>query len=220
MTTGEQAICWMRIKAEPFRPVPLRSRQSLGIQPCSPAGTARAGARFCENDALPVLSAAAFASLAACADASEPPDHLRIADANPERGRELIAGYGCGACHRIEGVRGTRGTVGPPLTDYAQRKLLAGIVPNTPRMLVAWIMDPPAMSPQTGMPAVGVSEPEARHIASYLYTLGAARSAVYPPDPPLNRRGQPGAEASGPILAPESLPLAQSANTARGGKPP
>jgi mono/diheme cytochrome c family protein len=169
---------------------------------------------------FPVLSAAAFASLAACANAPEPPDHLRIAGASPERGRELIARYGCGACHQIEGVRGTRGTVGPPLTDYAQRKLLAGIVPNTPRMLVAWIIDPPAMSPQTGMPAVGVSEPEARHIASYLYTLGAARAGVYPPDPPLDLRGQPAAESSRPVLAPESPPLAQGANTARGGKVP
>ncbi len=130
---------------------------------------------------------AVMGALAACEEAA-PPVHLRIAGGEPEQGRRLIRTYGCGACHRIEGVRGARGTVGPPLTDYAQRKLLAGIAPNTPRALIAWIMDPVAFDPRTGMPAVGVSEAEARHMASYLYTLGASDAEVYPDEPPLELR--------------------------------
>lgn len=131
------------------------------------------------------------AVLAACSGPAPVPDHLRILDAEPERGRALIQAYGCGTCHRISGVRGARGTVGPPLDDYAQRSLLAGILPNTPRLLISWLMDPAALDPRTGMPATGLSEPQARDIAAYLYTLGARGAQVHPPDPPLDlTRGQ------------------------------
>jgi hypothetical protein len=40
------------------------------------------------------------------------------------------------------------------------------------------------------MPAQGVSEAEARHMAAYLYTLGRDDMPVYPPDPPLPLRRQ------------------------------
>jgi mono/diheme cytochrome c family protein len=127
-------------------------------------------------------------NLAACGDAPKSPAHLHIAGGEPERGRSLIYAYGCGACHAIEGIRGARGTVGPPLKDFAERNLLAGILPNAPRFLIPWLIDPPALAPQTGMPAIGLDEEQARHIAAYLYTLGATRQQVYPPDPPLRPR--------------------------------
>ena len=72
--------------------------------------------------------------------------------------------------------------VGPPLLDYAQRKMLAGRMPNVPRNLVAWLIDPPALAPQTGMPNLGISEAQARDIATYLYTLGADGARPYPPE--------------------------------------
>jgi cytochrome c1 len=124
-------------------------------------------------------AAAVLAALAACSDA-RPPDHLRIAGGDAERGRSLIQRYECGACHRIEGVQGAYGMVGPPLTDYAQRALLAGITPNVPGTLVRWLMDAPSLDPRTGMPNLGVSEQEARDIATYLYTLGAERARIWP----------------------------------------
>jgi mono/diheme cytochrome c family protein len=124
--------------------------------------------------------------LVACGEAPRIPDHLHITGAEPERGRALIHSYGCGTCHRIDGIRGARGTVGPPLDDFAARSIVAGILPNTPRVLVAWLMDPPAIDPRTAMPSVGLDESEARHIAAYLYTRGAAGAQVYPPDPPLD----------------------------------
>ena len=142
--------------------------------------------------ALAVLLGAA--SLASCSDAPRPPAYLQVAGGDAERGRAHIHGYGCGACHVIEGIRGARGTVGPPLADFAQRTILAGILPNTPRFLVPWLMDPVALDPRTTMPAVGLTEEEARDIAAYLYTLGASRTPVYPPDPPLplqDRKGPP-----------------------------
>jgi mono/diheme cytochrome c family protein len=133
-----------------------------------------------------LATVAAVVTLAGCGDAPTIPDHLRIAGAEPERGRALILSYGCGTCHRIDGIRGARGTVGPPLDDFAQRSIVAGILPNTPRVLVAWLMDPPSIEPRTAMPAVGLDESQARDIAAYLYTLGSASAQVYPPDPPLD----------------------------------
>jgi mono/diheme cytochrome c family protein len=125
-------------------------------------------------------------ALAGCSEAPAVPDHLRIAGAEPDRGRSLIQAYGCGTCHTIDGIRGAYGTVGPPLDRFAQRSVVAGILPNTPRVLVAWLIDPPALEPRTAMPAVGLDESQARDIAAYLYTLGSAGAQVYPPEPPLD----------------------------------
>jgi cytochrome c1 len=78
---------------------------------------------------------------------------------------------GCAACHVIPGVRGADGKVGPPLTGIGSRIMIAGQVPNTPDNLIRWIRDPQAIEPGTAMPNLGVSEPTARDIAAYLYTL-------------------------------------------------
>jgi cytochrome c2 len=136
------------------------------------------------------LCAVLVAGLGACGEEAAPPDHLTVVGGNPGEGHRLIQAYGCGTCHRIDGVRGANGRVGPHLQDYAQRHLLAGILPNTPGMLVAWLMDPPALDPRTGMPNLGISESEARHMAAYLYSLGGRNAPVYPPDPPLALRGR------------------------------
>ncbi|HUE46542.1 MAG TPA: cytochrome c [Aestuariivirgaceae bacterium] len=115
-------------------------------------------------------------ALAACSEAA-PPAHLAIPGADPDRGRALIADYGCGTCHFVEGVTGADGLVAPPLENFANRTLLAGTFPNVPRFLVPWLIDPPDLKPETAMPNLGVSDTEARDIASYLYTLGSADTA-------------------------------------------
>lgn len=132
----------------------------------------------------------ACVGLAACSDKQSENSLLAIEGSEPERGRELVQAYGCGTCHMIEGVRGARGRVGTRLVNYAQQHLLAGILPNTPHNLIAWLMDPVALNPRTGMPSQGVTEAEARDIAAYLYTLGDEGRRVYPPDPPLPLPGQ------------------------------
>ena len=116
---------------------------------------------------------------------SPPASHLRIASADAQRGRTLIETYGCNTCHRIDGIRGARGVAGPPIIDWAQRTTLAGRYPNTPRYLVAWLLDPPAMRPETAMPNQGLTASAARDVAAYLYTLGSGGANVWPPDPPL-----------------------------------
>jgi cytochrome c1 len=114
-------------------------------------------------------------------DAAEPPAHLRVAGGDPGRGQAAMVELGCGACHRIPGVRNARAMVGPPLDDYAQRGYVAGLLPNRPANLIAWLRDPPAISPGTAMPNLELSEAQARDMAAYLYTLGARGAGVYPP---------------------------------------
>jgi mono/diheme cytochrome c family protein len=110
--------------------------------------------------------------LAACAEA-EAPAHLAIPGADPDRGKALIAAYGCGTCHFVPAFRAPTGSVAPRLENFANRTLLAGTFPNVPRFLVPWLVSPPALKPETAMPDLG-AEAEARDIASYLYTLGSA----------------------------------------------
>lgn len=125
--------------------------------------------------------------LAAACGRPETPEHLRIAGADAERGHSAIARYGCGACHRIPGVAGARGLVGPPLDHFGERALIAGQLPNRPSTLVAWIVDPPALIPATGMPDMDVAPADARDIAAYLYSLQSDEAMVWPPDVPPER---------------------------------
>jgi cytochrome c len=90
---------------------------------------------------------------------------------NPDRGRGAIDQYGCGGCHTITEIRSARGKVGPPLDGIAGRVYIAGVVPNTPDALMAWILDPPSIDPKTAMPNTGVTQDDARDIAAFLYTL-------------------------------------------------
>jgi len=95
-----------------------------------------------------------------------------IEGADPDHGKSLLRAYGCIACHTVPGVAGADGMVGPPLTDWSERVYIAGMLPNTPENLVTWIMDPQAIVPGNAMPQLGVSEEDAKDIASFLYTLG------------------------------------------------
>src|SRR4051812_15020019 len=58
------------------------------------------------------------------------------------RAKPAMAAFGCAGCHRIPGMTGARGQVGPPLADIAGRIYIAGSVTNTPENLIHWIMDP------------------------------------------------------------------------------
>ena len=84
-------------------------------------------------------------------------------------GQRLVASYGCGSCHRINGIPGANATVGPPLSDFHNRTYIAGSLPNTWENLALWVRDPQGIEPGTAMPNLGISEEEARHIAAYLY---------------------------------------------------
>ena len=91
------------------------------------------------------------------------------AGGDADRGQELLQSYGCGACHTVSGVDGADGEVGPPLEHMADRRYIAGRLPNTPDNLVHWIMDPQAVDPGTVMPDLDVGTLPARDMATYLY---------------------------------------------------
>lgn len=89
---------------------------------------------------------------------------------DPSRAAHLIRRYGCAGCHTISGIPGGDGQVGGPLTDIRHRVYVAGVLPNSADNLVHWIVSPQTFSPQSAMPATGISEAEARDVAAYLYS--------------------------------------------------
>lgn len=94
-----------------------------------------------------------------------------VHDADADHGAALMVFHGCGSCHVIPGIVGARGTVGPSLQGFRHRSYVAGILPNEPGGLVRWLMNPTVHAPLTAMPDLGITEPEARDMAAYLYTL-------------------------------------------------
>lgn len=96
-------------------------------------------------------------------------------DTDPVRhdmARALIHGNGCGTCHRIPDTQGADGLTGPPLSAMSRQAYVAGVVPNTPEALAAFIADPQEIDPRSAMPDLGLSLDEARLIAEYLYAVG------------------------------------------------
>lgn len=110
--------------------------------------------------------AAAAALLAAC---KEPPKTDPLTGGNPRVGQQLVAHYGCAACHEIKGIAHADTSVGPSLTKLRERAYVGGVLPNTSENLIRWIMHPHQYAPNTAMPELGVSEADARNIAAYLY---------------------------------------------------
>jgi cytochrome c len=88
---------------------------------------------------------------------------------DPARGASLIGRSSCGSCHEMSGIEGANGRVGPPLSRFAYRTMIAGVLPNTPGNLVYWLRHPQAVVPGNAMPDVGLSDRQARDIAAYLY---------------------------------------------------
>ena len=90
---------------------------------------------------------------------------------NADHGKELIAQYGCTACHQIPGIKGPRGMVGPSLEHVASRTYVAGKFQNSPATMTKWLQNPQAMDPNNAMPNLGVTPKDAEDITAYLYTL-------------------------------------------------
>jgi cytochrome c1 len=88
---------------------------------------------------------------------------------NPDRAMEAIVRYGCAACHNVPGAQMPGGLAAVPLSGAADRLYVGGVVENTPDNLVRWIVNPKQFNPKSAMPVTGISEPEARDVAAYLY---------------------------------------------------
>lgn len=110
-----------------------------------------------------VLGALVLVLTACGAGGSEP-----AAVGDPARGHDRFVALNCGSCHRVDGMAQAQGRAGPALDDLATKRMIAGSLPMTPEFLAAWIQDPPAYAPDTGMPDLGVSAEDARDIAAWL----------------------------------------------------
>lgn len=122
---------------------------------------------------MPALKAAEFRSLSDAGAAAQCAVTWPAAERKPDadRGRLAVTQYACNACHKIPGITGSDVHVGPPLAGMARRRLIAGAVPNTPEQMVRWLTDPRSVDPETTMPAMQVSDHDARDIAAFLATL-------------------------------------------------
>jgi cytochrome c len=109
--------------------------------------------------------------LVGCTGGKILPSHLAATGGNAQRGKAVIAEYRCGACHEIPGIRNADGHFGPPLAYIASTTYIAGVIPNNPESLVHWIQSPTSVKPNTTMPALGLSEQQARDVVAYLETL-------------------------------------------------
>lgn len=91
--------------------------------------------------------------------------------AQTDKARTLIADH-CGACHRVPGVPGTDGRVGPSLASIGRQVIIAGHFVNTPDNLARWISEPQKLLPGDVMPDTGLTYEQARLVATYLYSQG------------------------------------------------
>jgi cytochrome c2 len=94
---------------------------------------------------------------------------IAMTQGNPDRAMESIVRYGCAACHNVPGAQMPGGLAAVPLAGVADRLYVGGVVENTPENLVRWIVNPKQFNPKTAMPVTGITEPQARDVAAYLY---------------------------------------------------
>jgi mono/diheme cytochrome c family protein len=119
---------------------------------------------------LPYLSAPEFRTMLNNAAPARGDDYRAVEEsavADKEAGRRAIDQYACATCHVIPGITGATRQVGPPLRGVASRTYIAGVLENTPRNMVRWIMQPQHIRPNTLMPGLRVREQDARDIAAY-----------------------------------------------------
>jgi mono/diheme cytochrome c family protein len=118
---------------------------------------------------LPLLSVAEYQALQAA------PAQRAVEDAKGEpdraRGKRALKQYGCIACHQIPGEVGPEARLGPTLHGIASRTMLGGVVPNSLENMALWLRSPQTFSRHSAMPALGVTERDARDMAAYLATL-------------------------------------------------
>jgi cytochrome c2 len=87
----------------------------------------------------------------------------------PNKGYDVILSVGCGSCHEISGIPGATGKIGPSLSGFKDRVMVAGVMANSAENLMRWLVDPPGVNPKTAMPNLGLTPEQARDVAAYLY---------------------------------------------------
>lgn len=134
--------------------------------------------------AMPMMAPRDYAQLAA---SLPPPGSTSVAakpsaDDAPLRPGDVAAGrraterYLCATCHVIPGFVSAQHHVGPPLDGMGKRAFIAGVLPNSRENMVRFLMQPRQVDPDTAMPALGLSEQDARDIAAFLGSLDKVKT--------------------------------------------
>jgi cytochrome c oxidase subunit II len=79
----------------------------------------------------------------------------------------------CISCHLINGVnQPNRVQIGPNLTHFGNRQLIAGyVLDNTPSSLADWLRDPQAVKPGNDMPNLHLTQDQITALVAYLEGL-------------------------------------------------
>lgn len=94
-----------------------------------------------------------------------------------EKGLKVFMEKGCTACHTIQGVAeiapaARKNTTGPDLTHVGSRTTIAALtLPNDVDNLAKWIKDPQSIKQGALMLNLGLTDQEARDVATYLFSL-------------------------------------------------
>ena len=92
-------------------------------------------------------------------------------DPQMESARAAFLSLSCINCHAVSGTTAT-GTFGPDLSHLMSRATLgAGVIPNTPQNLRAWVKDPQAIKPGNLMPNMQLNPQELDQVVTYLSSL-------------------------------------------------
>jgi cytochrome c oxidase subunit II len=92
-------------------------------------------------------------------------------DSQQQRGKALFLSTTCVMCHAISGTEASARHA-PDLTHVGGRQsLAAGVLPNTPENLAAWIANPQAHKPGVNMPAHAFEQKDLQALAAYLHSL-------------------------------------------------
>ena len=87
------------------------------------------------------------------------------------QGRQEFLTQTCAGCHAIRGTSAAA-TAGPDLTHVASRQTLAaGVLPNTPGDLAAWLTDPQHIKPGAEMPPTQLTPDQVQALVAYLQSL-------------------------------------------------
>jgi cytochrome c oxidase subunit 2 len=94
-----------------------------------------------------------------------------VNDPSVASGRKIFEHTACVSCHTVSGTIAS-GKFGPDLTHLAGRETIgAGIAPNTPANLRAFIENPAKLKPGTLMPAMHLSDHDLDAVTAYLMAL-------------------------------------------------
>lgn len=94
-----------------------------------------------------------------------------VNDPRVAKGRQRFMETNCINCHQIGGTVAV-GVFGPDLTHLMSRETIgAGVVPNTPENLRAWVRDPQLIKVGCLMPDLQLPDSDVDEIVAYLLTL-------------------------------------------------